>query len=139
MSKIKLVPCSNITKRELMKALMDGRRFAMDQSIIDKRPVVNEIHWDSNFGNNPVRIGESRWNWRGFKYLHEIVEQQWYEDPDMMGKPCYFWDEGEENHKTIGIFSRKSNVQDHRFVTNDGDDYYYAEPLTTADLYQGEV
>ena len=144
MSKIKLVPRPDMQGKEgkkvFMLSVMEGRRFTTNDTLHpEKAAAADLIHWDSSFGNCPVREGNDPWNWRGFKYLHELGEQQWYEDLDMVGKACYFWDEGAENQKTIGIFSRKSLLSGRPFVTNDGDDYEYAEPVTASDLYQEQV
>ena len=68
--KTKFKACPNISKRELMTALMDGRTFCL----YDERVKHLIIHWDNNHGNSPVRQGLESWNWRGFKSLHEIVE-----------------------------------------------------------------
>jgi len=133
--KTKLIPCPNITKRELMTALMDGRKFALETELEFIHLGQNRIHWDDNFGNTPVRIGIKPWNWRGIKYLHEEIEQKWWDDPDMVGKPVKVRDHVDadwecdkfEEYVSCDISSFKCS----------GDSYTYAEPLTPADLYQG--
>ena len=133
MSKIKLVPVPNITKRELMTALMDGRKFCINSERVNHLV----IHWDENHGHSPVRQGLERWNWRGFKYLCELAEQQWYEDPDMVGK-------------VVKVKQMKAHTWSLDYFGSwaiDGVDCFYcerdvwayAEPLTAADLYQEQV
>ncbi len=138
MSKIKLVPCPNITKREINDAVMKGRRFVLDIEIEFIHLEQNIIHWDEKFGYNPVRMGLNAWNWRGFKYLHEIVEQQWYEDPDMVGKPVKVRNNKDNNWK-FDIFEEYRDENDKPFYCDNWKSYKYAEPLTESDLYQGEV
>ena len=136
MSKIKLVPVPNITKRELMTALMDGRRFTVESSgiLASNAPI---IHWDSNFGNCPVRECMSHWNWRGFKHLHELVEQQWYEDPDMVGKPVKVRD-SEKDEWRFSEFASYEESSDRKFMCNQWQ-WVFCEPLTASDLYQEQV
>ncbi len=121
-------------KKTFMLAIMEGRRFATydDITYVETHDLI--IHWDGNYGQSPVREGKRQWGFRGFSKLHEIVEQQWYEDPDMIGKPMKTkrhitdsWSNdifvGRLKDRYVGYF----------------DSYPYAEPLTAADLYQGEV
>jgi hypothetical protein len=125
----KLTPCPKISKEGLMAALMDGREFTADEG-------ETKIHWDANYGDNPVRCGTKNWNWRGFKYLLEITEQKWYEDPDMVGKPI------------TGVFASGTPWVD-LFLSADNSNpvsiqgrlrcYSKARPLTADDLYKGEV
>jgi len=133
--KTKLIPCPKITKRELMTALMEGRKFMSNPE--NMHLSLAEIHWDDNFGINPVRTGVARWNWRGFKYLHEIVEQKWWEDPDMVGKPVKVRDnlKDEWSYDFFGSFS-KSSIHTFNCIH---ETWAFCEPLTAADLYQGEV
>lgn len=133
MSKIKLVPVPNITKRELMTALMDGRKFCINSEGVRHL----EIHWDDNHGHSPVRQGLERWNWRGFKYLCELVEQQWYEDPEMRGKPVKVRND-EDGFWIITKFIGHYPGIIHSFKC-DFNSYIYAEPLTASDLYQEQV
>jgi len=122
-----------------MTALMDGRTFTTktESEIPGVVHPSNLIHWDDKFGNNPVREGLRAWEWRGFKYLHEIVEQQWYEDPDMIGKAAKFRDHKDESW-SFCIFKGYIDNDSQPFK---GDRYpwTYCEPLTAADIYQGEV
>lgn len=133
MSKIKLIPVPSITKREINKAVMDGRKFCINSEGVRHL----EIHWDENHGHNPVRQGLERWNWRGFKYLCELVEQHWYEDPDMVGKPVKVKNEC-SNLWTLDFFIGASAEWEKEWRCNGG---YYdrCEPLTAADLYQEQV
>jgi len=137
MSKIKLVPCPNITKRELMTALMDGRRFTVNANDKGAYNEDRPIHWDDNHGNNPVRDGRIAWNFRGFKYLHELVEQKWWEDPEMVGKPVKVRDL-ERDEWALVYFHGYQKHDAYKFCC-DAAAWKYAEPLTTADLYQGKV
>lgn len=132
--KTTLKACPNITKRDLMTALMDGRTF----STYDVHDKLMVIHWDNNYGDCPVRHGLNRWNWRGFKNLHEIVEQKWYEDPDMVGKPVKVCnnDTDWQFDKFICYEKHTNPIWPFTCATNG---WRYCEPLTPADLYQGEV
>ena len=135
MSKIKLVPCPKIKKRDLMKALMDGRIFIAQKDSDPLKTHTYKIHWDSNHGYEPVREGLHNWNWRGFKYLHEIVEQQWYEDIPEEGVLCWVDDEEEDakDHAVL-IFSIDGGYKEKSNCT-----WNYAEPVTAADLYKEQV
>jgi len=139
MSKIKLVPVPSIKKRELMTALMDGRTFTTktESEIPGVVHPSNLIHWDDKFGNNPVREGLRAWEWRGFKYLHEITEHLWYEDPDMVGKPVKARDL-ERDEWTLAYFNGYQKHDNYKFDCA-GAQWKYAEPLTAADLYQEQV
>jgi len=132
MSKIKLVPVPNITKRELMTALMDGRKFTINMN----GDSGHVIHWDDKFGDNPVRMGVKNWNFRGLCYLHEITQQQWYEDPDMVGKPVKVRDD-EDEEWCVTVFTKfESSPYPFKCAFHF---YKYAEPVTAADLYQEQV
>ena len=137
MSKIKLVPVPNITKRELMTALMDGRRFSFESSMENISMIDDIVHWDGKNGYNPVRLGTIPWNWRGFKSLHELVEQNWYEDPEMVGKPVKVRDHTNDAWE-YDIFEEYVFCDHLSFKCSDTS-YEYAEPLTAADLYQEQV
>jgi len=130
--KTKLVACPNMKKRELNQAIIDGRRFTANEQNFDGRGFV--IHWDDSFGNNPVREGTHPWNWRGFKYLHELVEQKWWEDPEMVGKPMKV----RQHLKDIWTNDIFVGMLKGRYV-GFFDNYQHAEPLTAADLYQEQV
>ncbi len=131
--KTKLVPCPNITKREINNALMNGRKFCINSDRVKHL----EIHWDDNHGNSPVRQGLERWDWRGFKHLCELVEQHWYEDPDMIGKPVKVRD-CQEDEWVFEVYTGYRKGHDFQYATN-SNIRMYCEPLTSADLYQGEV
>ena len=130
---IKLIPFPKITKRELMTALMEGRRFTIDPCI----NFVNypEIHWDENFGNSPIRMGIKPWDWRGFKYLHEITESHWYDNIPEEGVLCWVCDEA-DNTKVMAVFIHSI---DGGFKEKDSCTWIYANPVTSADLYQETV
>ncbi len=141
MSKIKLVPRPEMQgkdgKKIFMLAVMEGRRFTTYDDIVYIKTHDLIIHWDSNFGQCPVREGQDRWRFRGFSKLHELVEQQWYEDPDMVGKPVKVRDSGKDSWE-VYYFSRY-NGTNHMPYYAGGTNWKYAEPLTAADLYQEQV
>ena len=128
---IKLIPCPKITKRELMAALMEGRTF----SLYDVHEKLLVIHWDSNYGNSPVRYGLERWNWRGFKNLHEITESHWYDNIPEEGVLCWVADD-EDNTKVLAVFIHSI---DGGFKEKDSCCWNYANPVTSADLYKEPV
>ena len=134
---IKLIPCPKITKRELMTALMEGRRFVSkphDYPVNCDLEYV--IHWDDNFGDSPIRLGTGRWLWRGFKYLHEITESHWYDNIPEEGVLCWVTTSDTSHEKPAClIFSYTGRL----FV--DAGDYGWdtATPVKPADLYQEPV
>lgn len=137
MSKIKLVPCPGIKKHEVLTRMMnDGETFKYikPQSEGNFPPVFEDLHYDKNHTVNPFRLGTNQWNFRGLKYLHEIVEQKWYEDPDMVGKAMKV----RQHLKDIWTNDIFVGMLKGRYV-GFFDNYAHAEPLTAADLYQGEV
>ncbi len=131
--KTKLVPCPTMKKRDLMSALMDGRKFCINSDRVKHL----EIHWDNNHGNSPIRQGLEPWDWRGFKHLCELVEQKWYEDPDMVGKPVKVRD-SEKDEWRFSEFASYEESSVRKFMCNQWQ-WVFCEPLTAADLYQGEV
>lgn len=137
MSKIKLVPCPNMKKDEIALAIISGRRFTLESDIRLVIEEENVIHWDANFGYNPIRNGQKPWYWIGFKHLHELVEQKWWEDTEMVGKPVKVRDL-ERDEWTLVYFHGYQKHDDYKFCCAAAQ-WRYAEPLTTADLYQGEV
>ena len=131
---IKLIPCPKITKRELMTALMEGRRFTINKS----DDPDNVIHWAQCFGDNPVRLGSKNWNWRGFKYLHEITESHWYDNIPEEGVLC--WVHGALGNPGDVAQPVKSYYQDVEkpFSTVCGR-WDCATPVQPKDLYQEPV
>ena len=68
--------------------------------------------------------------------MHELVEQKWWEDPDMVGKPMTgVWLSGTV---WVDVFKRYDKESDNPFK---GDEYAHknARPLTKEDLYWGEI
>ena len=131
---IKLIPHRNISKRDLFKAVESGRKFGVFKG--DESAYMPEIHWDDNYGNNPVRCGTKPWNWRGFKYLHEITESHWYDNIQSPGAPCRVWDDHPELFHIALIVS---GHVDSYFVDSYGVAHDNAEPLTAEHLYQEPV
>lgn len=141
MSKIKLVPVPNIKTHEVLTRMMENGetfKYIKPQPEGVRTPnIVHDLHYDRSHPVNPFRLGTNAWNFRGLKYLHEEIEQQWYEDPEMVGKPCRFWNEG--GKPVFGGFL--SYIDNRKSFEADGDMilYTYCEPLTAADLYQEQV
>ncbi len=132
MSKIKLVPLHTITKRQLIEALLAGRTFCLSLDGID-----NPLHWDDNHPQSQVRLGAKPWNWRGMKYLHEIVERHWYNDIPEKGVLCWVSDHSPYEKDLIFTITRYEPDNVNRFISEV--DWEFAEPLTAADLYQEQV
>ena len=124
----KLTPCTKISKEGLIVALVNGREFTVDAG-------TTKIHWDANYGYNPVRCGTKPWNWRGFKYLNEMVDIKWWEDPKAIGCPVKYRDSIKEEWK-LGKLQITPKIGTPRV---DGLFYWFIEPLTADDLYKGEV
>lgn len=135
---IKLIPCTKITKRELMTALMEGRRFCVVRNENDN--AHDMIEWDENYGNNPVRNGAKNWDWRGFCHLHEITESHWYDNIPEEGVLC--WVDNHENntkHKAY-IIVEHVPLSDSPFYAVVGmGTFVYAAPVNSTDLYQEPV
>jgi len=129
---IKLIPVPKITKRELMTALMEGRRFAPGFNFTKDESV---IHWDHNFGHSPVRKGTKQWDWRGLCYLHEITESHWYDNIPECGVLCWV-DDHLPNAKDCAsvIFSIDSGFKESSSCT-----WEYATPVLPSECYQEPV
>ena len=129
---IKLIPIE-MTKRELNQAVMDGRRFTLENTYVHEKDV---IHWDDKGTDYTVRKGIQPWNWRGFKYLHEITESHWY-DNISKGNPaaCTVWNQDEPPE--LAYIYR--TVAKSEYASIDGRIWDYAELLTPAQLYQEPV
>jgi len=133
---IKLIPCPKITKRELMTALMEGRRFCVDKDSYNHETLRN-IHWDDNHGNSPVRMGVKPWDFRGFCYLHEITESHWYDNIPEEGVLCWVWDD--YNEMQIGIVTKYYYSYQLRKYKTYNNEYIHAKPIIESDLYQEPV
>ncbi|MBL4795907.1 MAG: hypothetical protein JKY50_00680 [Oleispira sp.] len=142
MSKIKLVPVPNIKTHEVLTRMMEnGETF----KYIKPSPegafvtnIVHDLHYDRSHPVNPFRLGTNAWNFRGLKYLHEEIEQKWYEDPDMIGKPVKVRDSEFDSWIFTSFVKLNNNEPLFKFTCID-DEWQYAEPLTAADLYQEQV
>jgi len=132
---IKLIPVPKITKRELMTALMEGRRFCVVRDLNDN--AHDMIEWDENYGNNPVRNGAKNWDWRGFCFLHEITESHWYDNIPEEGIPCRVWDHA--GQEFVFDFVMKYDKSDrYPFITNISN-YHEATPILPSECYQEPV
>ena len=130
----------NFTRDDLIKCLMDGESFKYikaDKSREGAQTVrAKHLHYDKLHTNNPFRLDTNAWDFLGLKYLHEEIEQPWYEDPDAVDKPCIFWNDdnalpvisGFYYYHTSGHFQSRENVT-----------YKHARLVTADDLYKGEL
>lgn len=107
-----------------------------DEFVYESASRKLRLHYDKSHVQNPFRLGGDPWDFRGLKYLHEEIEQPWYEDPDAVDKPCIFWNDdnappvysGFYYYHTSGLFQSRENVT-----------YKHARPITADDLYKEDV
>jgi len=88
------------SKKEMAKALMDGRRF--------RNLLGREIFFDANERGNPFRFGgvdmQDTWG----KFADEWTEiPPWYENIPEHGVLCWVWDDDDEDKAPI-VITRKS-------------------------------
>jgi len=123
-----------MTKRELNQAVMDGRRFTLESTYVHEKDV---IHWDDKGTDYPVRKGIQPWNWRGFKYLHEITESQWYDNIPEEGVLCWVWDK-EEGYKGLDTVLKYESGDGLGFITTYSH-FNHATPILPSECYQESV
>jgi len=134
---IKLIPHRNISKRDLFKAVESGRKFGVFKG--DESAYMPEIHWDDNYGNNPIRCGTKPWNWRGFKYLHEITEPHWYDNIPEGGVLCWVSNTSKSAKDQIRYIAQHSNDYPSNFATKNIERWVYATPVLPSECYQEPV
>lgn len=125
------------TRHDLINRLMNGESFVY---VNPQGPLSNRsktLHYDKSHTNSPFRLDTNAWDWRGLKYLHELIEQPWHEDPEAKGVVCHFWDhESDKERLHYGAFIGMAGDE---FISSNGRAYTNALPLTADDLYKGDV
>jgi len=141
MSKIKLVPVPNIKTHEVLTRMMEnGETFKYikpQPEGVNAPSIVHDLHYDRSHPVNPFRLGTKAWDFRGLKYLHEEIEQQWYENIPKEGILCWIWETGED--RVPGIISGYIDEDVFPYKCIDGTSNGNAIPVTAADLYQEQV
>ena len=67
------------------------------------------------------------------RWLNAGRPKEWYEDPEMIGKPVWVRDRGTHNWK-VRIFE---GYNDDKYITSEYIEWKYAKPVKPEDLYQG--
>ena len=134
---IKLIPCNQMEKVDILKALADGRRFVTEPALIMASDMhMYTIHFDAKHGKNPIRCGTELWKWTNLPRIHEITESHWYDNiPEDNPALCKVSDEDGEFKLDYIIEKTECGY----FVAVSGKWWDKAELITAADLYEEPV
>lgn len=122
------------TRHDLIERLTNGEDFMYIDPL---KPNRQYLHYDKNHTVSPFRLDTNAWDWRGLKYLHELIEQPWHEDPEAKGVVCHFWDhESDKERLHYGAFIGMAGDE---FISSNGRAYTNALPLTEDNFYKGGV